>query len=198
MRLLSASLLSLICVRHAAAQSFLSVISSYPQLSNFTSFYLDNFPLATLLLTNSSTEPRTVLVPNNDAFASYERYHGYSVTSLPPTDLESLIRYHTLVGYLTTKNFSEPRGLTAPSLLEGEQYNNRSAGAALESKFGEATYVRGQVVFISAESRPGGNRFLVRQVGPASAIVKSGGGSELNLIPLDAAWDGGYVQEVDQ
>lgn len=123
------------CATGTNAQSFFSAISQYPQLSNFTLFYQDNFPLASLLLTNSSTEPHTVLVPNNDAFINYERDHGYSVTSLSETELESLIQYHVLIGSLTSTNFSEPSGLTAPSLLVGEQYNNRSVGTALSSSF---------------------------------------------------------------
>jgi len=139
------------CATGTNAQSFFSAISQYPQLSNFTLFYQDNFPLASLLLTNSSTEPHTVLVPNNDAFINYERDHGYSVTSLSETELESLIQYHVLIGSLTSTNFSEPSGLTAPSLLVGEQYNNRSVGTALSSSFGNALGVGGQVVFISPE-----------------------------------------------
>src|SRR5438045_3324912 len=94
----------------ASAQSFYAAISNYPQLSNFTVFYQNNFHLASLLLTNLPANPRTVLVPNNNAFTNYEREHGYSVTALSEPELESLIRYHVLIGSLTSTNFSRPRG----------------------------------------------------------------------------------------
>jgi hypothetical protein len=197
MHLSTVVLCLLSCAPGTSAQSFYTAISQYPQLSNFTLFYQNNFPLASLLLTPSSTEPHTVLIPNNDAFTNYEHKHGYSVTYLSATELESLIRYHVLIGSLTSTNFSAPRGLTAPSLLVDQQYNNRSAGVGLSSSFGNATGVNGQVVFISGP-HPHSNKFLVRKSGTQSLKVHTGLSSDANLTALDGIWDGGRFQEIDQ
>jgi hypothetical protein len=198
MQLSTAVLYLFSCAAGTSAQSFYSAISKYPQLSNFTVFYHDNFPLASLLLTNSPTEPHTVLVPNNDAFTNYERDHGYPVTALSAPELESLIRYHVLVGSLTSTNFSGPRGLTAPTLLVGDQYDNRSTGAGLSSSFGNAKGVDGQVVFISSMPQPRSNKFLERKASTHSFKVHTGLSSDVNLTPLDSVWDGGRFQEIDR
>ena len=198
MQLLITALCLLSCATGAGAQSFFDAISQYPQLSNFTLFYQDNFPIASQLLTNSSTEPRTVLIPNNNAFANFERDNGYPITELPGTELLSLIQYHVLVSSLTATNFSESRGLTVPSLLVGGQYNNRSAGMALSSSFGNDQGADGQVVFIRSGLQSSNKKFLVRRSGAQSFGVHSGLSSDVNLTALDGVWDGGRFHEVDQ
>jgi uncharacterized surface protein with fasciclin (FAS1) repeats len=197
MQLLIAVIYSLSYAVGTSAQSFFAAISQYPQLSNFTAFYRDKFPVASLLLTNSSSESHTVLVPNNDAFTNYERDHGYSVVALSTAQLETLIQYHVLVGSLTSTNFSESKGLTAPSLLVGEQYDNRSAPAALSSSFGNNS-VNGQVVFISSGLQSSKNKFLVRNSGTQSLKVRTGLSSDVNLIALDGVWDGGRFHMIDR
>ncbi|KAF8857792.1 FAS1 domain-containing protein, partial [Acephala macrosclerotiorum] len=177
-------------------QSFYVAISQYPQLSSFASFYQNDFPAASQLLTNSSTEPLTVLVPNNDAFIRFENENGYAVTSLSSAELTSLIQYHVLVGSLTATNFTETRGLTAPSLLTGEQYDNRSAGSALLSTFPSGTNVEGQVVFIQSRLQSA-SKLLIR-AGLESLEVRSGLSSIANLTSLDGVWDSGRFQMIDR
>lgn len=196
---LSRALLILGCALDTCAPaSFYAAISQYSQLSNFASFYEDNFPLASQLLTNSSTEPHTILVPNNDAFAKYKRDNGYSITDLSETELTSLIQYHVLVGRLSRTDFLALRGLTAPSLLVGEQYNNRSAGAALSANFSNPASANGQVVFIQSGLQSSSKKFRVRGAALQSLVVRSGLSSDANLTALDGIWDGGMFQMIDQ
>lgn len=190
------SLLHFVWVAGTIAQSFFAAISQFPELSNFTSFYQENFPLASQLLTNSQFEPQTVLVPNNDAFLRYERENGYPITSLSSVELANLIRYHILVGSLTAANFSASRGLTAPSILTGEQYNNRSAGPALSSQF-PGVDANGQVVFIHSGLQSGGAK-LIQKAGLTSLKVRSGLSSDANLTVVDGIWDGGRFQMIDR
>ncbi|KAH6695979.1 hypothetical protein BKA61DRAFT_623658 [Leptodontidium sp. MPI-SDFR-AT-0119] len=195
---LSSTLLYLSCALGAGAQSFYAAISQISQLSNFTSFFENNFPLASQLLTNSSTEPHTILVPNDNAFAKYESDNGYSITALSATELTSLIQYHVLVGRLSSANFSASRGLTAPSLLVGEQYNNRSAGTALSANFSNPASANGQVVFIQSGLQSSSKKFRVRGAGLQSLEVRSGLSSDANLTALDGIWDGGMFQMIDR
>jgi len=190
---ISSVLLCLSCATGINSQSFYVAISQYPQLSSFASFYQNNFPVAGQLLTNSLTEPQTVLVPNNDAFIRFERENGYSITALSSAELSSLMQYHILVGSLTAANFSGTRGFTAPSLLTGEQYNNRSAGSALSSSFPSGTNVNGQVVFIQSRLQSGSP-----PAGLESLEVRSGLSSSANLTALDGVWDGGRFQMIDR
>ena len=194
-------LVALLCIGCASVGHtlpLLDAISVYPQLSNFTAFYQNNIEVANLLLTNSSTEPRTILIPNNDAFANFELQHGVSIWSLSAADLEALLQYHILVGKLTAANFSQPSGLTVPSLLTGQQYDNRSAGPELSSSFGNTEHANGQVVYISSAGQSGSRKLAFRQSGTSGLQVRSGLGAEADLTPLDGVWDGGMFQEVGQ
>lgn len=196
---LSSTLLYLSCALGTGAQeSFYAATSQYPQLSNFTSFYENNFPLASQLLTTTATEPHTIFVPDNDAFARYERDNGYSITALSATELTSLIQYHVLVGTLSSANFSASSGLTVPSLLVGEQYNNRSAGAALSANISDPASANGQVVFIQSGLQSVTKKFRVRGAGLQSLEVRSGLSSDANLTALDGLWDGGMFQMIDR
>lgn len=192
------ALLCIGCASVAHTLSLLDAISVYPKLSNFTAFYQNNIEVANQLLTNSSTEPRTILIPNNDAFANFEPQYGVSIWSLSAADLKALLQYHILVGKLTAANFSQPSGLTVPSLLTGEQYNNRSAGPELSSSFGNTEHANGQVVYISSAGQSGSRKLAFRQSGTSDLQVRSGLGAEADLTPLDGVWDGGMFQEVGQ
>jgi uncharacterized surface protein with fasciclin (FAS1) repeats len=192
------ALLCIGCASVAHTLSLLDAISVYPQLSNFTAFYQNNIEAANLLLTNSSTELRTILIPNNDAFANFELQYGVPIWSLSAADLEALLQYHILVGKLTAANFSQPSGLTVPSLLTGEQYDNRSAGPELSSNFGNTEHANGQVVYISSAGQSGSRKLAFRQSGTPDLQVRSGLGAEADLTPLDGVWDGGMFQEVGQ
>jgi len=121
-----------------------------------------------------------------------------SIWSLSAADLEALLQYHILVGKLTAANFSQPSGLTVPSLLTGEKYDNRSAGPELSSSFENTEHVNGQVVYISSAGQSGSRKLTLRQSGTPDLQVRSGLGAEADLTPLDGVWDGGMFQEVGQ
>jgi hypothetical protein len=180
----AALFVSILLASLVGANTFLQAISVFPQLSNFTSLYLSNPNLASLLSASSPTLPYTVLVPNNDAFISYEKIYGHPVTALSSADLQTLISYHIMVGDLRSGNFTNPKGLTVPTLLTGQQYNNRTPGLALEHGFGNEA--GGQVVYI----------FPVVSSSPVR--VKSGLGTNVTVMVIDGAWDNGWFQEVPE
>jgi uncharacterized surface protein with fasciclin (FAS1) repeats len=182
----------------ARGQSFLSAISAYPQFSNFSGIFQQNEAVASLLLSSSSNLPHTVLVPNNEAFANYQVKYGVLLTSLSPAEIETLVKYHVLVGKLTSANFTNPLGLVVPSLLEGPTYDNRSAGSALSSAFGNRNDTGGQVVFISTLVQTSKRSVFNRQSGLQDVKVHSGLSANTSLQVIDGIWDGGWFQGVNR
>lgn len=184
---------------YAEAQSFLTAISQFPQLSNFTTLMYDNLGLAGALLTSNATSLTqiTVLVPDNSAFDKLEVSLGAPIGSLSVPQLEPILQYHLLVGKLTTNNFTVQNGTTVPTLLNGPKYNNRSAGAALGSSGAANDPHNGQVVFIEATSAES-KRFIVRQLASPIATVQGGLGHQINMTAVDGYWDGGVFQIVDK
>ena len=184
------------------AQSFLTAISEFPQLSNFTSLMYDNPSLAGALLTsNASSLGRiTVLVPDNSAFDKLEVKLKAPIGSLTVQQLEPILQYHLLVGQLTTKNFTVQNGTTVPTFLTGPMFNNRSAGAALGSSGAVDDPHNGQVVFIEAANAKStrSKRFTVRQLASPVATVQGGLGHQINMTAVDRYWDGGVFQIVDK
>lgn len=201
----SSLLLSALCVflPSILAQDFLTAVSQFPSLSNFTTLFYDNPGLADAVLSssNSGAFQQTFLVPNNDAFTKLETKLGVPVNTLTVEQLEPILQYLVLVGALTTENFTTPQGLTTPTFLSGPTYNNRTAGPALGVADGNTSDPRnGQVVFIQAASNspPSSKRFTVRQ-GATSAqrVVQGGLGHKVNMTAVDGHWDGGVFQIVD-
>jgi hypothetical protein len=84
--------------------------------------------------------------------------------------------------------------------LTDEQYNNRSAGAALQTQFGKNA--NGQVLFFSTDSIPSTKKLRVKvrqaQAGGATANVRAGVSEVAVLELVDGAWDDGIFQIVDQ
>lgn len=186
------------------AQTLLEAISAIPTLSNFTAFYSTNELFASAFFNNQSLYPITVLVPNDNAFATYLQQNGVSLTDLPPEALLTLIQYHTLVSSLSKENLTNGgsgSGMTTPTMLVNEQYNNRSVGSALASKYGGPERSKGQVVFISNQNTGSSKRLLLsRQAGSSPASVRSGLSSTVNITALDddqGLWKGGRFHIVD-
>ncbi|RDW57500.1 hypothetical protein BP6252_13760 [Coleophoma cylindrospora] len=179
------------------AQSFLEAIGAYPQLSNFTSLLTDYPVLASSLLSASATSPQTILVPDNTAFLNYENLTGIPVSAVPTTDLAPVIQYHILSGLLKSHNFAAPQGITIPTSLVGQKYDNRTAGAALSSVGATNGNHDGQVVFIVPKTNDSTTTLLVRQLSSAGAVVQSGLGQQVNLTAIDGTWDGGSFHIVD-
>lgn len=191
------------------AQTLLEVVSKIPALSNFTSFYTANKLIANSLFSNQSLYPITVLIPNDNAFAAYYSQHGVSLMDLSPETLLPLIQYHTLVTSLSKDNFSTSDsgsgsgGATIPTLMDTPEYNNRSVGTALATKFGGPQRAKGQVVFIkpNSGSSTSKSRFLLsRQDSASSSSIRSGLSSNVNLTALDdteGTWEGGRFHIID-
>jgi len=166
------------------ATSFLQALSSFPQFSNFTNLYINNPIVASLITTNSTELSYTILVPNNDAFIVYESFYGHPVTALSNADLQTLISYHIMIGDLNSGNFTKSRGLTVPTLLTGQMYNNRTPGSALVDGFGSGA--TGQVVYIFPA------------VSSTQVSVQSGLGTNATIQVIDGTWDNGWFQEVTE
>ncbi|PVH71119.1 FAS1 domain-containing protein [Cadophora sp. DSE1049] len=168
------------------AQSFLSAISAYPQLSNFTNLLSTDPALASSLFSYSATAPQTVLVPDDNAFLSFRQATGQTFPSISQNNSLPVLQYHMLSGLFTQKSFADPDGLTAPTGLRGPTYNNRSAGAALSSLGATTANQDGQVVFIAPNA----------SISP-DLYVQSGRGRRVNLTAIDQVWDGGRLHTVD-
>ena len=186
----------------AEAQSFLTAISQFPELSNFTTLMYDNPGLAGALLTSNATSLTqiTVLVPDNSAFDKLEAQLGAPIGSLTVEQLEPILQYLVMVGEWTTNNFTVQNGTTVPTLLTGPLYNNRSAGAALGSSGASNDPHNGQVVFVEAINSGSSptKRFALRQLAPPIATVQGGLGHQINMTAVDGYWDGGVFQIVDK
>jgi Fasciclin domain len=179
----------------AQAQSFLIAISAYPQLSNFTNLLMTNPGLASSLLSFSASTPQTVLVPDDNAFLSFQQSTGQSFSNQSQDYLQAVGQYHILNGNLTSQDFLHAEGITVPTGLTGPTYNNRTAGDALISSGATTGNHDGQVVFIAPNTTS--TSFSARQLGSGGAYVQSGLGHQVNLTAIDGVWDGGAFQIVD-
>lgn len=195
--LFTVSLLYLAVVS-ASAQTLLDAISKYTELSTFTKLYGNNTGLSGLLPSNSSIS-YTILIPSDLAFEAYEQQNSQSILLLAPSDLIAQFQYHILVGNHTSADFSQQsRGVTIPTLLTDEKYNNRSAGSALVDAAGSSEAAKGQVVVVQGDtgSRPGKMKFFVRQ--DTQTSVRSGMGEDAVMNAVDGVWEGGRFQIIDK
>jgi uncharacterized surface protein with fasciclin (FAS1) repeats len=184
-KMISSTLLFLaVSLPASQAQSLIQALSTYPELSRFSGLLSTNPTIAQGLISGSTSDPKTILIPNNNAFSSYQAKTGQEVIAAPADILVPLLQYHVLNGSYTTQSFTASPGVTVPTLLTGEKYNNRSAGAALSSPGVSGGARNGQVVFISPQAS-----------GPA--YVQSGLASKVNLTAVDGTWDGGRFQIID-
>ena len=189
----------------ATARTLIEAIENIPELSNFTSFYNANKFFASAFFGNKTLYPITVFIPNNKAFAKFYNTTGSPLTSLGPLELLTIIQYHTLVSGLDKNNLtnaSSGSGLTVPTLLVSDLFNNRSAGSGLTSKFGGNERSNGQVVFISGSGGSGVARrtVLSRQAGSSTSSVRSGLSSTVSITAVEDSegiWDGGRFHIID-
>jgi len=187
------------CICHFAlgahAKSFVEAISDYPELSNFTSLLNSNYGLASIFYSISPTAPQTVLVPDNNAFESFQKSTGQAFASQPYDYIQNVINYQLLNGNLKSEDFGHPAGITVPTGLTGPTYDNRTAGSSLISSGASTGKHDGQVVFIAPSTTP--TSFNSRQLGLKGAYVQSGSGRKVNLTAVNGVWDGGVFQIVD-
>jgi len=155
-------------------------LAQYPSLSSLRQLVNQQPSLVNALFGNNKNF--TLLAPSNEAFSTYASSHDRSLTNAGPDLLKNTLSYHILAGGLTYSNFDSALGITVPTLLTGELYNNRSSGVSLAANFGPGA--NGQVVLIQKHS----DGYV--QVQASSLIV--------NLTSLDKQWTGGYIQMVDK
>lgn len=194
--------------------SLATAIANYTDLTQFAQLLVNYPDFLSVIVPPNATGPVTLLIPNNAAFAKAQNASGgVSVLDFGLDRLVTIFEYHVVVARLTSANFTAPaaaNGLTVPTMLKTEQFNNRSAGADLTSLFGaDAT---GQVIFFSRDpiqdrvaKRGAPMRLSIRQglssgggndLG-ASVSLRSGLASTVNLTAVDGSFDGGTFQVVD-
>ncbi|KAF8242776.1 FAS1 domain-containing protein [Wilcoxina mikolae CBS 423.85] len=160
-------------------------------LSRFRQLVLNNPGPSRVLITQTQDPPsqqRTLLIPNNAAFAAYEAKYGRPVESTPQTILSALLAYHTLNGPLTDIQLSQPGGLSAPSSLIDTTYNQRIPALQMPGP------KDGQVVLLTQVAGLG--RFSKRgQMNPLYA--QSGLGDQVGVETTGYDWDGGRWHVVD-
>jgi uncharacterized surface protein with fasciclin (FAS1) repeats len=181
-----------IAAQTSPADNLIAALAGYPALQNFSAL-VAKYPTAfNGAFTNAGSNGVTVLAPSNQAFVTYASKNG-PLTNLTAEALSTLLSYHILDAALTSANFTAPLGLTIPTRLTGEKYNNRSAGQDLLQKFG--AHATGQVVY-AQPLLAGGKRRRAEEEG---GVQIQGGMSEVaKMLTLDGKWSGGYFHMVDQ
>jgi uncharacterized surface protein with fasciclin (FAS1) repeats len=171
------------------SQSFISAISAYTELSEFTNLMINNSTLAESLLNTSVVHRvQTILAPSNDAFAKYQQTTGRPFESLDPNYIQRILQYHTLNTSLTSAILAKQPDIVVSTQLTDTEYNEM--GSADNTNLN----TNGQVVYIT----PSGNQTTFR-IGqsPSTASVDSGLGSIGTIDVIDGAWSGGGFQIVD-
>lgn len=168
-----------------------NALEGYPSLSIFRGLLNNNPSFLGTIIPNTTTKV-TVLVPDNDALTRFVAQNGGDLSTISTSRLISTLKYHFLVSELTGNDFRVKGGLTVPTLLDGQEFNNRSANAELISRFGAGA--NGQVIYASADP-----------INPARIKVRQDQGVELRgglaqgseLTSLDGSWQGGMFQSVN-
>ncbi|KAF2663352.1 FAS1 domain-containing protein [Microthyrium microscopicum] len=175
----------------ASAQDLLSALSGYPDTSTFATY----IPEIANDLNTTAGQKYTVLIPSNEAFTKFAARHG-AIDTLPADTRKAYLRYHVLASSLTSTNFSQPQGLTVPTLLTDTKFNNRSAGDALTKIYGERA--AGQVLYIAKNvNATSGYAYRVRRQSSGNTEVRGGLASDSQLTAIDGTWSGGTFQLID-
>ena len=165
------------------SQSFLSAISAYPQLSDFTNLMKINPTLAQSLLNTSLVGgEQTILVPSNTAFTKYQQTTGHPFQSRGPKHIQTTLQYHTLNASLTSAILAQQPDIVISTQLTDPKYD------LIASTANTNLNVKGQVLYISSTGSPDN---------PSTASVNSGLGSIGKMHVVDGTWSGGTFQIVD-
>jgi uncharacterized surface protein with fasciclin (FAS1) repeats len=189
------SIIPLLLVHLAKAEIFLDAISNIADLSDFHALLQAKPDLAPLLTNpNTTAENLTVLASSNAAFDNYHSRFGTYITDLPFDQLQALLQYQILTGIHTLSELQQTPVI--PSQLTGAEYNNRSAGAALQSNLQSSGSVDGQVVIIQKNGIDP-SRNLARQDTAGGLQVKSALYNWVNMTVVDGTWDHGVFQIIN-
>ncbi|EEH17641.1 hypothetical protein PABG_00204 [Paracoccidioides brasiliensis Pb03] len=179
----------------ALAESLVEALNGYPSLSRFQSLLQDKPALAPLLSKGSPGSVVTFLVPNDAAFAAFRAANGGSdISDLPNSELERILEYHILSRNLPSVKLLNPppQSLVVPTQLTGEEYNNRSAGDALQMvEGGGKQSSSGQVVVLNVGPQSLQKR-QQEEIDVLSGLYKS-----VKMTLIDGMWDGGLFHMVD-
>jgi len=154
-----------------------------------------NPTVASSFLSASALSPQTVLVPEDNAFLSFQKSTGQSFFDASRNYQIPTIQYHILNGNYSTQDFQRQEGITIPTALTDELYNNRTGGDEMRSSSAKTGNTDGQVVFIAPDSAS--TTLQVRQVASPGAYAQSGLGNQVNLTSVSGVWDGGSFYTVN-
>ncbi|KAF4981529.1 hypothetical protein FZEAL_2678 [Fusarium zealandicum] len=185
-------------LRHAAATLALLSLASAQSLSEDLASAIAGNPNLSLFRSLIGAAPQgfdktlsakstdiTVLIPSDEAIQSYLSTSGVSdITELDAEDVQTFFKYHVLAASLKSSDFDSPKGKAIPTLLEGTQYNNRSAGAQITREYGKDAI--GQVVF-AARNDAKGNRGK-RQSGGQNVSLRAGLAQDVEMTAIDGSW----------
>jgi hypothetical protein len=174
--------------------SLSSALANYTELSAFNGI-LGQFPQLLSAVLDGKQTGVTILIPTNNAFTKFIQDSAVTdISQLPLGQLQNIFKYHVMDARLKSQDFNAPRGLTVPTILKESQFNNRTAGPALQAMYGLEAI--GQVLFVSKDplSRA---KFKIRQTTSSSAHLRAGLAQTASLKSVDGEWDGGYFQIVD-
>jgi hypothetical protein len=179
------------------AQELTTALGAFPEVSAFGQLLQMRPEIQTNLL--STVKNATLLIPNNDAIAKFA-VSGGQITSLTDDQLLTLMQYHVVVRPLTGAELTV-NGLTIPTFLQSQQYNNRSAGAELTNRYGNDA--KGQVLFFSSQPLASGSSkrtVMVKRQATAGTGSNVRGGLDLTskVQTVDGKWNGGIFQIVDR
>ena len=101
--------------------SFLSVLASRPELSQFNA-YLSQFPRLTTTI--NTVDNATLLIPSNTAFTKWLQN---TVPPLTPSDIENTLNYHIIHGTFPAASFTNTAQFVS-SFLTNTSYSNVTEG----------------------------------------------------------------------
>ncbi|KAI1057542.1 hypothetical protein LB505_010437 [Fusarium chuoi] len=165
------------------SENLAGAIADYNSLSLFRSL-LSAAPQVLAETLSSQGSNVTILIPTDNAIKSYLKDSSISdVTELNQTMLQVFFSYHSMAASLSSTDFSASRGLSVPTLLKSEEFNNRTAGPQIQSQFGNNA--DGQVVFASRVQK--GKR-ADGDISGAVVNLRAGEEQNIKMTAVDGSW----------
>ncbi|KAF4490177.1 Transforming growth factor-beta-induced ig-h3 [Fusarium agapanthi] len=165
------------------SENLAGAIADYDSLSLFRSL-LSAAPQVLAETLSSQGSNVTLLIPTDNAIKSYLKDSSISdVTELNQTMLQVFFSYHTMAASLSSMDFDDSRGLSVPTLLKSEEFNNRTAGPQIQSQFGNSA--DGQVVFASRVRK--GKR-ADGDISGAVVNLRAGEEQNIKMTAVDGSW----------
>ncbi len=168
--------------------ALVEAIAGFSQLSAFSQLLTDNPTLLpSVIPANLTGTAITVLVPSNAAFENFINQTGHELGQLPLDQLTAIFKYQILAAAITAHNLTgAASGIVVPTLLTGQQYDNRTAGAQLLATYGQVA-AQGNVLFVtpSAIAPAAAHLLRPRQSDSTTFNVRAGLGQTAKLAAVD-------------